>query len=56
MLADDERTMVEWTVTGTHEGELSTTPPTGRDIDMTGMSKTLIEDGNVQEGRIYYNF
>jgi uncharacterized protein YggL (DUF469 family) len=40
-LIDDGIAMYEWTMTGTDQGEL------------TGMSKTRIEDGSVIEDRIY---
>lgn len=39
---DDGIAMDEWTMTGTDQGELN------------GMSKTLIEDGQVVDDRIYY--
>lgn len=55
VLAGDDVVMAEWTATGTHEGEFNDVPPTGREIDMTGMSKILIADGKVEEDRIYYD-
>jgi steroid delta-isomerase-like uncharacterized protein len=56
MLAGDEVVMIEWTVTGTHEGAFNDIPPTERELEHTGMSKILIADGKVQEDRIYYDF
>lgn len=44
MLVGETVVMVEWTVTGTHEGEFNDIPPTGREIDLTGMSKILVAD------------
>lgn len=53
MLTGDGKAMVEWTLSGTHDGEFRGAPPTGREIEVTGMSKILIADGKVQEDRIY---
>jgi predicted ester cyclase len=47
--------MKEWTATGTHEGEFDGVPPTGREIEISGMAKDLIADGEVLEGRLYYD-
>ena len=55
MLTDGELVMTEWTTTGTHEGEYNGVPPTGRELELTGMTKTHIEDGNVQQDRLYYD-
>jgi steroid delta-isomerase-like uncharacterized protein len=55
VLAGDGVVMWESTVTGTHEGEFYGIPPTGREMTVIGMSKTLIADGRVQEDRIYYD-
>jgi steroid delta-isomerase-like uncharacterized protein len=49
MLASDEVVMSEWTVTGTHDGEFSGIPPTGRTIEMHTMAKEVIEDEQIQE-------
>lgn len=51
----DSVVMKEWTMTGTHEGEFNGIPPTGREIESTGMAKILITDSKVQEDRLYYN-
>ena len=48
--------MIEWTATGTQEGEFVGDPPTDREFEIMGVSKILIEDGNVQEERLYYDF
>lgn len=54
-IASDEVVMYEWTGTGTHDGEFDDIPPTGRELELTGMSKTVIADGKVQEDRIYFD-
>lgn len=55
MLARDDVLMVQWTVTGTHEGEFEGVPATGKGIEMHGMDKLRIEDGRVREHRIHYD-
>jgi len=55
-LAEDGVVTKEWTVTATHESEYSGVPPTGRSIGSSGMAKILIENGKVQEDRLYYDF
>ncbi|PSQ10998.1 hypothetical protein BRC93_07165 [Halobacteriales archaeon QS_5_70_15] len=53
MLAIDELVMTEWTMTGTHAGEYNGVPPTERELELTGMAKTLVADGGVREDRLY---
>lgn len=55
LLAGDDVVMAEWTFTGTHEGEFNEIPPTGREVEITGMSKILLADDKVREDRIYYD-
>lgn len=55
ILTNDEIVMKEWTVTATHEGEYAGIPPTGREIEMSGMAKIRIEDGKVQEDHLYFD-
>lgn len=55
MLADDETVMVEWTVTGTLENEFYGAPPSGRSMELRGMAKTVVRDGQIQEDRLYYD-
>lgn len=35
--------------TGTHENEFMNIPPTGRKIELNGMSKVRVADGNIRE-------
>jgi steroid delta-isomerase-like uncharacterized protein len=55
ILVDDGMVMKEWTVTATHEGEYAGIPPTGREIEMSGMAKIRTEDGKVQEDHLYFD-
>jgi steroid delta-isomerase-like uncharacterized protein len=54
-LAGESVVMIEWTATGTHDGEFLGDPPTDREFEITGVSKILIEDGKVREERLYYD-
>lgn len=54
-LAREPVVLIEWTATGTQEGEFVGNPPTDREFEITGVSKILIEDGKVQEERLYYD-
>lgn len=55
MLTSENVVMLEWTVSGTHEGEFYGAPPSGRQFEVTGMAKTIIEDGQLQDDYIYFN-
>lgn len=55
MLVRDGVAMWEWTMTGTHKGEWQGIPPTGREVTVKGMSKTVITDGKVSENRAYFD-
>lgn len=54
-LAREPVVMIEWTATGTQEGEFVGNPPTGREFEITGVSKILVEDGKIREERLYYD-
>ena len=56
MLSGDGVVMIEWTVTATHEGEFNGIPATNREIELRGMSKTTIRDGEIVEDRVYHDF
>jgi len=47
--ADVQTEVTRWTISGTHEGELAGTPPTGRSISITGISIARIVDGKITE-------
>ncbi|WP_331232618.1 ester cyclase [Natronorarus salvus] len=55
MLVSDDVVMIEWTWTGTHEGEFAGIPPTQNTVEVRGMMKLVIEDGQIQEERSYYD-
>lgn len=47
--------MYEWTGTGTHEEEYQDIPPTGRELDLTGMGRASVADGKGQAVWTYYD-
>lgn len=55
MLVRDGMVVLDWTATATFEGEFYRAPPTGRSFSITGMAKTIVADGKVQEDRLYYD-
>lgn len=55
LVADGETIMWEWTMTGTNEGELQGLPPTGNEVDITGMSKLVVTGEGLEEEYMYYN-
>lgn len=55
LLVGDDVAMWEWTTRGTHEGEWQGIPPTGRAVEFTGMSKTVIADGKIQANWAYFD-
>ena len=44
-----DRVAIRWTATGTHEGELNGLHPTGRHVEVTGMTIQRIAGGRVVE-------
>lgn len=55
VLVGDDVALWEWTLTGTHEGEWNDIPPTGRKIELSGASKTVIVDGKIRSNRAYFD-
>jgi steroid delta-isomerase-like uncharacterized protein len=50
VIAEGNKVLTRWTLTGTHEGEFMDIPATGRRISVSGMSFDIIEDGMIAEG------
>lgn len=50
LVAEGDKVLTRWTLTGTHEGEFLGAPGTGKKIKVEGMSLDRIEDGLVAEG------
>jgi steroid delta-isomerase-like uncharacterized protein len=49
MVAEGDRVVNRWTLSGTHEGEYMGIPPTGRKVVLKGISIHRIEGGKVVE-------
>lgn len=50
LIAEGDKVVARWVARGTHEGEFNGIAPTGRGIEMTGITIERIEDGRVVEG------
>jgi steroid delta-isomerase-like uncharacterized protein len=50
LIAEGDKVLTRWTLTGTHRGEFLGAPGTGNAIKVEGMSLDRIEDGLVAEG------
>src|SRR5919108_3950426 len=50
MIAEDDKVVTRWTTRGTHDrGELMDVPPTGRRIEVTGITVNRISEGKIAE-------
>jgi len=50
VVAEDDKVVTRWVLTGTHLGPIFGIPPTGRKIRVEGMSLDRIRDGQIVEG------
>jgi predicted ester cyclase len=48
-LADGDKVVMRWTAAGTHNGELMGIPPTGKRVQMTGISISRVAGGKIVE-------
>ncbi len=48
-LAEGDKVLIRWSLTGTQEGELMGIPPTGRQVTLTGFDLFRIEGGKIVE-------
>jgi steroid delta-isomerase-like uncharacterized protein len=54
IIAEGDKVVKRWTFRGTHSGEWSGMPPSGKQVTMTGFSMYRIDDGKIQE--IWWNY
>ena len=50
VVAEGDKVVTRWTLTGTHRGEFDGIPATGRAVRVTGMSLDRIVDGQIAAG------
>lgn len=50
LIAEGDEVVARWVARGTHEGEFQGVPPTGREIEVTGITIERFEDGKIVEG------
>jgi steroid delta-isomerase-like uncharacterized protein len=50
LVAEGDKVVTRWTLTGTHQGEFLGIAPTGRRISVAGMSLDRIAGGQIAEG------
>ena len=48
-IAEDDRVVHRWTMTGTHQGELMGIPATGKELRWTGTTVVRMDDGMIVE-------
>ena len=51
VVAEGDRVMTRWTARGTHKGQLMDIPPTGKSVEMEGITFNRVADGKVVEQR-----
>ena len=49
LVASDDRVVVAFTLTGTHEGDLMGIPATGKSVEVHGVILSRLEDGKIAE-------
>jgi len=49
-IAEGDKVATRWTIRGTHEGEFQGIPPSGKQIEMTGITIFRIANGKLIEG------
>lgn len=50
LVAEGNKVLTRWVLTGTHQGEFLGIPATGRQVKVAGMSLDRVENGQVVEG------
>ncbi len=50
VIAEDDKVLTRWTLTGTHLGEFMGVPASGKRIEVGGMSLDIVRDGYIASG------
>ena len=54
-VAEGEKVVVHWTITGTHQGELRDIPPTGKWVKVPGITIFRFANGHIVEGKAVWD-
>ena len=54
-ISENDKLVVNWTITGTHQGEFLGIPATNRKVTFSGISISLIADGKVLESTVMWD-
>ncbi len=49
-MGDEDRVVVRWRFQGTHKGHFMGIPPTGKEVNVTGMTEFRLAEGKIVEG------
>jgi steroid delta-isomerase-like uncharacterized protein len=55
LIAEGKKVILRWTGTGTHKGELAGIAPTGKPIDISGITVVHFTDGRMSEGWVSWD-
>ena len=55
VVSNGDIVMLEFTITGTHDGDLKGVPATGRRIEIQGIEKFRVADGKIQAMYAYFD-
>ncbi len=50
VVGDEDRVVVRWRFQGTHKGHFMGIPPTGKEVNVTGMTEFRLAEGKIVEG------
>jgi steroid delta-isomerase-like uncharacterized protein len=51
LIAEGDKVAYRWTMRGTHQGEIEGIAPTGRAVEVSGITIVRLEDGKIVEDR-----
>ena len=54
-IGDGDHIAFHWTVTGTQKGEFQGMPPTGKSVEINGMTLDRLRDGKVVSEHVYFD-
>jgi len=55
IIAEGETVVARWSCRGTHKGDLSGIPPTGKQVNITGVSIARFANGKMEEGWVNWD-